>query len=88
MGKMRRNHAYAVALVLSHVNSVVCGLAETYTMMEVYSWQKDSEMQLSISESNGVIVPLTYTVIPLTTNLGLNESQVSRGVSHMANISI
>lgn len=79
MGKMRRIHAYALALALSHVSSVVCGLAETYTMMEVYSWQKDSEMQLSISESNGVIVPLTYTVVPLTTNLGLNESQVSRG---------
>ncbi|ROW06486.1 hypothetical protein VMCG_04300 [Cytospora schulzeri] len=76
---MGRRHAYALALVLANVRIVMCGLAETYTMMEVYSWQKESEMQLSILASNGVIVPLTYTVIPLTTNLGLNESQVSRG---------
>lgn len=86
LGMMGRRYAYALALATANVKSVICGLAETYTMMEVYSWQKTSEMQLSIS--NGVIMPLTYTVIPLTTNLGLNESQVSRGVSYKISTSL
>lgn len=82
LGKMGRRHAYAMALAIANVKFVVCDLAEMYTTIEVYSWQKASEMQLSILESNGLMVPLTYTVIPLTTSMGLNESQVSRGVSY------
>lgn len=50
-------------------------------MNEVLDWQRKSEMQMLISASEGDPVPLSYTVIPLTTNLGLNESQLARGVS-------
>jgi hypothetical protein len=50
-------------------------------MQDVLDWQRKSEMQLLISASEGDPVPLSYTVIPLTTNLGLNESQPARGVS-------
>ncbi|KKY30603.1 putative ring-7 protein [Diaporthe ampelina] len=48
-------------------------------MNEVLDWQRKSEMQMLISASEGDPVPLSYTVIPLTTNLGLNESQLARG---------
>lgn len=51
-------------------------------MKDVLDWQRKSEMQLLISASEGDPVPLSYTVIPLTTNLGLNESQLTRGVSN------
>ncbi|KAL1861632.1 hypothetical protein Daus18300_008748 [Diaporthe australafricana] len=54
-------------------------MAGTYTMTEVLDWQRRSEMQMLISASEGDPVPLSYTVIPLTTNLGLNESQLARG---------
>lgn len=57
-------------------------MAGTYTMKDVLDWQRKSEMQLLIRASEGDPVPLTYTVIPLTTNLGLNESQLTRGVSN------
>lgn len=87
LSKMGHCHAYALALAIANVKSVVCGSVETYTLNEVSSWQKASEMQLSILESNVAIAPLIYTVIPLTQNVGLNESQVSRGVSYTILIS-
>lgn len=68
----------ALASTLSIVSA---DLAETYTMTKVLDWQRDSEMQLLISAQDGNIVPLPYTVIPLTSNLGLNESDVTRGVT-------
>lgn len=54
-------------------------MAGTHTMPDVLDWQRNSEMQLLIRASDQDPVPLTYTVIPLTTNLGLNESQPVRG---------
>lgn len=66
----------AAANIISVANA---DLAETYTMTEVLDWQKQSEMQMAISATDGDIVPLIYTVIPLTSDLGLNESQKDRG---------
>lgn len=69
----------AAVLAATNVFSVAfAGLAETYTMTELLDWQKQSEMQLTISATDGD-VPLIYTVIPLTSDLGLNESQTDRG---------
>lgn len=77
---MARFSTLMVALAALDVVSVaLADLAETYTMTEVLDWQRSSEMQLSISATDGDIMPLTYTVLPLTTDLGLNESQTDRG---------
>lgn len=77
---MARFSTLMVALAAANVVSVAyADLAETYTMTEVLDWQRDSEMQLGISATDGDIVPLTYTVLPLTSDLGLNESQTDRG---------
>lgn len=77
---MGRFSTLMAALAAANVFLVAyADLAETYTMTEVLDWQRQSEMQLAISATDGDIVPLTYTVIPLTTDLGLNESQTDRG---------
>lgn len=69
------------AFVVASVVSTVCaGLAETYPMSEVLDWEIDSQMQLSLT-SDGDLLPILYAVIPLTADLGLNESQTNRGVS-------
>lgn len=70
-----------VAFVLATLFSMVFAeLAETYPMSEVLDWEIDSQMQLSIT-SDGDLVPILFTVIPLTADLGLNESQTDRGVN-------
>ncbi|KUI60672.1 E3 ubiquitin-protein ligase RNF13 [Cytospora mali] len=80
LGRMSLCRAQALALVVAYVvRSVVGDMADTYPVTHVYDWQKDSEMQLAISASDGLTGPETYTVIPLTTELGLNKSQASRG---------
>lgn len=77
---MGRFSTLMAALAAANVFLVAyADLAETYTMTEVLDWQRESEMQLAISATDGDIVPLTYTVLPLTTDLGLNESQTDRG---------
>lgn len=77
---MSRLSTLTAVLAAANVCSVAyADLAETYTMTEVLDWQKQSEMQLAISATDGDIVPLIYTVIPLTSDLGLNESQTDRG---------
>lgn len=68
--------AFAIANVLS---GAFADDADTFSMTNVEVWQRDSEMQLSISANDGDIVPLTYTVIPLTSDIGLNESLTTRG---------
>ncbi|POS69216.1 RING-7 protein [Diaporthe helianthi] len=72
--------ALAVPLAIAGVRCAESEMAGTHTMQHVLDWQRNSEMQLLISASELDPVPLTYTVIPLTTNLGLNESQLVRGV--------
>lgn len=85
MGAIRRHRAFAAALAFANALSMVCAdLAQTYPMSEVLDWEKNSEMQMSVSGADGDIVPFLYTVIPLTTDLGLNESQTDRGVSASA----
>lgn len=78
---MGRHWVFALSLAVVSVRCAVSEMAGTYTMNEVLDWQRKSEMQMLISASEGDPVPLSYTVIPLTTNLGLNESQLARGVS-------
>lgn len=81
-GSMGRHWAFALSLAVASVRCAVSEMAGTYTMTEVLDWQRKSEMQMLISASEGDPVPLSYTVIPLTTNLGLNESQLARGVGN------
>ncbi|KAL2290233.1 hypothetical protein FJTKL_00699 [Diaporthe vaccinii] len=76
---MVRHLVFSLSLAVASVRCAVSEMAGTYTMNEVLDWQRKSEMQMLISASEGDPVPLSYTVIPLTTNLGLNESQLARG---------
>lgn len=78
--QMGRLEAFTVASVVATLLPVVCAdLAQTYPMSEVLDWEIESQMQLSLT-SDGDIIPILYTVIPLTADLGLNESQTDRGV--------
>lgn len=69
----------ALAAAANIFSVALADLAETYTMTEVLDWQRESEVQLSISATDEDFGALTYTVLPLTTDLGLNESQTDRG---------
>lgn len=71
--------AVVLSLAVASVRCAESEMAGTHTMQNVLDWQRNSEMQLLISASDGDPVPLAFTVIPLTTNLGLNESQLVRG---------
>ncbi|KAF3765801.1 hypothetical protein M406DRAFT_68207 [Cryphonectria parasitica EP155] len=74
------HRASALALAFASALSMVCAdLAQTYPMSTPLDWEVASEMQLSVSAADEDVVPLIYTVIPLTTDLGLNESQTDRG---------
>lgn len=79
MARLSWLQAFAVASVVS---TVCADLAQTYPMSEVLDWEIDSQMQLSVT-SDGDLLPILYAVIPLTADLGLNESQTDRGVSEM-----
>ena len=57
------------------------GPASVFTMDNVPDWLRSSAMTLQITAPDGFIVPLTYTVAPLTASLGLNQTAVSREVS-------
>lgn len=83
LGKTGRRRVQAMALVLANIRAVVCGPADTYTMIGILNSEKDSEMRLSISASDEGSSPASYTVIPLTANLGLNDSQIVQGVMVM-----
>jgi hypothetical protein len=75
---------FSLVLLAATWLSMVCAdLARTYPM-SVTDWELESQMQLSIT-SEGSVIPIKYTVLPLTSDLGLNESQADRGVS--ANLS-
>ncbi len=56
-------------------------MASVFPMDQVEDWQRRSIMKLSITapEENNA-VDLTFNVIPLTTSLGLNQSDFARGV--------
>lgn len=47
---------------------------------DIPSWSEKSAMQLMLSSSGGDVVPLAFIVMPSTENLGLNQSDVVRGV--------
>lgn len=56
------------------------GTASTSAEKDVPQWAAKNGMQMNLSIPGGQSSPLQYTVIPLTENLGLNESQRTRGV--------
>ncbi|ROT40286.1 hypothetical protein SODALDRAFT_92952 [Sodiomyces alkalinus F11] len=55
---------------------------------EVPPWAADSTMQLSLSSTGGDVLPLDYTVIPSTENLGLNQSEVVRGAIRIEGVMV
>lgn len=72
--------AFSLVLLAATWLSMVCAdLARIYPM-SVTEWQFDSKLQLSIT-SEGSAIPVRYTVIPLTSDLGLNGSPANRRVS-------
>lgn len=83
LNSLGHRHAQALALIVANAKSAMCGLAETYAMVSVLDSQRASEMELSISASVPDMMPYTYSIIPLETALGLNDSQNTRGVNHM-----
>ncbi|OHF00408.1 hypothetical protein CORC01_04389 [Colletotrichum orchidophilum] len=61
--------------------AVVSVMAQAVTITpenEIPSWSEKSAMQMSLSTAGGT-VPLSFIVMPLTENLGLNQSDVVRG---------
>lgn len=82
-GTMIWSRTCALALAFASRLATVCAdLAETYPVPAARDWEVNSAMQMSVSASEGDVVPLFYAVIPLTTTLGLNQSQISRGVTN------
>ena len=55
--------------------------ATIYYMDTVPEWQASSAMSLQVSDPDADILPITFTIVPLTAVLGLNQSQETRGVS-------
>lgn len=65
----------AAAAALATVNA-----ATIAAQNDIPSWSEKSAMQLSLSSAGGDVVPLTFIVMPSTESLGLNQSDVARGV--------
>lgn len=49
---------------------------------DIPSWSERSAMQMSLSTAGGT-VPLSFIVMPSTESLGLNQSDVVRGVRNL-----
>ena len=62
------------------VASVAADMATISAMGDVPDWQTISAMTLTVSAPGAPTIPLKYTVVPLTTSLGLNQSELARGV--------
>lgn len=75
-GKMAR-FSLVFASVLSMASAQV---ATVFSMDSLPDWMRESAMTLQITGPSGVIVPFPYTVVPLTTNVGLNQSEKTREV--------
>lgn len=71
-------------LLLALLCAVHCAFADaeatTSAEQEAPEWATDSAMQLMFTGGDDDDVPFQYTVIPLTENLGLNESERYRKV--------
>ncbi|KAL2891384.1 Receptor homology region,transmembrane domain- and RING domain-containing protein 1 [Ceratocystis lukuohia] len=66
---------YLVLLALARSVSLVCAEASTTALAEAPGWASDSSMYIYLSDRG---YSDTYSVIPLTTAQGLNESQSTR----------
>ncbi|CAK7216905.1 hypothetical protein SBRCBS47491_002982 [Sporothrix bragantina] len=76
----------AAALTLPAL-SVSAADATIFSMNTVPDWQASSAMSLQVSDPDADILPVTFTIVPLTAVLGLNQSQESRvSVAIMGNL--
>lgn len=57
-----------------------------YTMAGVESWQLQYEMVLDLSVASADIPLMSYSVVPLTAAIGLNQTEVTREVSLLVNV--
>jgi len=71
----------ALALGAGLPTTVMAQDATIAAMTDVPEWGVDSAMQLSLFTAVGDPLPLQYIVMPLTQSLGLNQSDLARGVS-------
>lgn len=81
MGTIARGLTLALAGVATAASLIV-------PENDVPSWASDSTMQLSLSSNKGSILPVDYNIVPLTQNLGLNGSEVVRGVGRCLRLAI
>lgn len=81
-GRLLLASLYAIALVAANDPVAVDGVGPVSVMPErvVPSWVTPNEMRLKLSTSPGQFLPANYTVVPLTENMGLNQSTSSRTV--------
>ncbi len=78
-GKMA-SLTWLLASALYAASAVAADTPTIFSMEDVPDWQSNFAMSLQITAPGGDVVPLTYTVVPLTASLGLNQSDISRGV--------
>lgn len=86
MGVLASSGRSMPSILIPLICAVLAVLADDTTTsaeQDVPDWAAENAMQLTLSTSAGDWVPLQYTVIPLTQNLGLNESGRARGVRHI-----
>ena len=75
----------SLLLALALAAGVMAQDATISAMTDVPEWGVDSAMQLSLFTARGDQLPLQYIVMPLTQSLGLNQSDLARGVSSLGN---
>ncbi|ERT00029.1 RING finger domain protein [Sporothrix schenckii 1099-18] len=66
-----------ISAVAADINS--SSDATIFSMDSVPEWQQSSAMSLQVSDPDADILPISFTVVPLTAVLGLNQSQETRG---------
>jgi hypothetical protein len=72
----------SLLLLVAGVMSGVSAQASVFPMDSVPDWELNSGMTLQIAAPDAVgALPLTYTVVPLTSSLGLNQTDRTRSVS-------
>ena len=72
-------------MVLAAAVPVIMAQSPSITPQDaVPQWGEDSAMLLSMFTAGGDILPFTYTVVPLTQNQGLNQTETARKVRRTA----
>ncbi|KAH8888217.1 hypothetical protein GQ53DRAFT_767721 [Thozetella sp. PMI_491] len=70
------------------IAGVLCAVAVAedaaiFSMANVQDWQRASTMKLSLAPEEGGAIQVSYDVIPLTTTLGLNQTERTRGAVYI-----